>query len=382
MRILHLCLSSFFIDNYSYQENLLPKYHVKQGHEVAVIASLFTFDEKGKGTLLNEPSIHQDANGFKVYRLDYKKPKRWNRLFRHYQNLYDTIEEENPDIIFSHGVSFGDARIVRKYLIRHPHVILYADSHTDNVNSAKNWLSKHILHPIIWRRTAKILEPYMKKCWGVTPLRCQFLKDVYHINPSLVEFLPMGVDDELIPSDRDSVRSRICKELGLGEDDMLFFTGGKIDRLKNTHVIVEALQELNNPQLHLVICGVLTPEMDYLKESINASKNIHYLGWCDAERVMDCMVAADFACFPGTHSTLWEQAVGVGLPMICKHWDGMEHVNVNGNCLFIQGEDVKEMEKCIHILTKTESFCEIKALAKKASESFLYSNISRKAIGV
>ena len=33
MRILHMCLGSFFVDNYSYQENILPKYHKALGNE-------------------------------------------------------------------------------------------------------------------------------------------------------------------------------------------------------------------------------------------------------------------------------------------------------------------------------------------------------------
>ena len=44
MKILHLMLACFYIDKYSYQENYLPKYHKKQGHDVEIIASLFTFE--------------------------------------------------------------------------------------------------------------------------------------------------------------------------------------------------------------------------------------------------------------------------------------------------------------------------------------------------
>ena len=74
MKIVHLCLSSVFIDNYSYQENMLPKYHKLSGNEVTVIASLVTFDTFGKYTLLNEPSVKIDNAGFKVIRLEYLKP--------------------------------------------------------------------------------------------------------------------------------------------------------------------------------------------------------------------------------------------------------------------------------------------------------------------
>ena len=380
MRILHLCLGNFFIDNCSYQENLLPKYHVLQGHEVTVIASLFTYDEKGKGTYLQEPSRYEDKNGYRVIRLAYKTPIRWNRFFRHYKGLLRTIEEINPDIIFSHNVSYGDTGVVRAYLRKHPNVKLFADNHADYINSSKNLLSKYILHPIIWRHYVKMIEPFMTRCYGVTPLRCEFLIKEYRINPSIVHYLPLGIDDELIPKNRESVRSSIRKEVGIGEDDFLIFTGGKIDRLKNTHYLIEALSRINNPRMHLIVCGVLTPEMDFLKQKIESDVNIHYLGWCDAERVMNCMVASDLACFPGTHSTLWEQSVGIGLPAIFKHWDGMSQVNVNGNCVFVTGDNVEELEHAIVELFFTERYQELRIKAKKASSSFLYSHIAQIAI--
>lgn len=380
MRILHLCLGNFFIDDYSYQENMLPKYHVMQGHEVMMVASLFTFDKNGKGAFLQRPSRYQDKNGFTVVRLGYKKPTKWNRFFRHYQGLKEVIEEFHPDVIFSHNVSYGDTMIVAKYAQTNPRVKIFADNHADYVNSAKNWCSRHILHPIIWRYYAKKLEPYLTKCYGVTPMRCRFLKEMYHYSSDLVEYLPLGVDDSLIPADREEVRMRLRQEFKLNEGDFLIFTGGKIDRLKNTHLLIDALSQLNNPRLHLVICGVLTPQMEYLKESIVSNDNIHYLGWCDAERVMNCLVASDLACFPGTHSTLWEQSVGVGLPSIFKRWPEMDHVNVNGNCCFVEGDTADELANVIAMMIEKENYEHIKALAKESAKLFLYSEIAKKAI--
>lgn len=72
MKIVHLCLSAFFIDNYSYQENILPKYHVKMGHVVTVIASLFTYNKEGKGCMLEGYTEYDDRNGYHVVRLPYK----------------------------------------------------------------------------------------------------------------------------------------------------------------------------------------------------------------------------------------------------------------------------------------------------------------------
>ena len=380
MRVVHLCLGAFFIDGYSYQENLLPKYHVKQGHDVTVIASLETFDKEGRRTVLSSPSSYRDKNGFDVIRLAYKKPYRWNRLFRHFVGLQDAIESVAPNIIFIHGACFGDTPIVRRYLNKHPSTKLFVDSHADWINSAKNWLSLNILHPIIWRHYSKVIEPYMTKCFGVTPMRCRFLKEMYHVNPEIIEYLPLGVDDEMIPKDKDCVRNSIRNELGVNKTDFLILTGGKIDKLKNTHILLKAFEKLNNPHVHIVICGVLTHEMECLKETIDANHNIHYLGWCNAGRVMDCMIASDLACFPGTHSTLWEQTVGVGLPAIFKRWSEMEHVNINGNCIFVKGDDIEELKSVIASLLFTEDFRKMQELASDASHSFLYSEISKKAI--
>ena len=378
MKIVHLCLSCFYIDNYSYQENMLPKYHVKMGHEVTVIASSFSFDEKGKGCYLTVPSVRMDNNGYKVIRLAYKKPLKVNRILRRYENFYDTLVAEKPDLIFAHGVNMGDNLLLIKYLKSNPHVKLYGDHHGDYINSATTFLSKNVLHKIIWRYYVKKLEPFLIKCFGVTPMRCRFLKEMYHLNPDIVEFLPMGVDDEAIPNNRLEVRKDIRNELGVPADAFLIITGGKIDMRKNTHVLLEAINRINNPNLHLVICGVLSPEMEYLKERFDS--NIHYLGWCNAERVMECMVAADLACFPGTHSTLWEQAVGVGLPAILKRWEEMTHMNVNDNCLFVDGENLEELQYTIKQMLSKDFYNKQKQKSIIAKTSFLYSDIAKKAI--
>ena len=352
MKIVHLCLSAFYIDNYSYQENMLPKYHVKQGYDVTVIASLFTFSEEGKGIYLSKPSEYVNKDGIKVVRLDYERPfYKINRFLRRYHHFSTTLEEEKPDIIFSHNVSTADMATLKSYMVKHPQVILYADNHADYINSGKNVLSRHILHPIIWRHYATLIEPYVRIFYGVTPMRCRFLTEMYRIPQDKVAFLPMGVDDESIPNNRLAVRQSVRDELGIPSHATVIITGGKIDHLKNIHVLVKAFTALEIKDLHLMICGVLTQEMAYLKDVFDTNENIHYLGWCNAARVINCMVASDIACFPGTHSTLWEQSVGVGLPSIFKRWNDMEHVNVNNNCLFVQGEDADELVSAISLMT-------------------------------
>ena len=49
MKIVHLCLGCFFPDNYSYQENMLPKFHKELGYDVKVLD--YSEIVKGEGSV-------------------------------------------------------------------------------------------------------------------------------------------------------------------------------------------------------------------------------------------------------------------------------------------------------------------------------------------
>lgn len=382
MKIVHLCLGNYFIDNYSYQENILTKYHVKMGYDVVVIADLYTFDENGLGVIKGKPKTYFNSDGVKIIRLGYRNPRFIGQFFRKFNGVKQAIESEAPDIIFCHNLQFGDTGVIVNYLKRHPTVVLYADNHGDYINSARNWVSKYIKHKLLWKYYVKKIEPYIKIVYGVTPSRCRFLKEMYNIASTKIDFLPMGVDDSVIPQNRSQVREVIRKELSISEDQIIIMTGGKIELRKNTHLLFEAFERLSDHNVHLVVCGTFTPEVVFLEQKMRRNNRVHLLGWCSPERVMNVMVASDFVCFPGTHSTLWEQSVGLGLPAIFKYWKEMDHVNINGNCIFVTGEDVGEILNAINLLSNRENYLKYKALSESAATSFLYSNIAKKAIGL
>ena len=146
MKIVHMCLGCFFPDNYSYQENMLPKFHKELGYDVEVIASLVTFDKNGKGTFLPKGSTYQNEYDIKVTRLDNKNPLKIYRKMKRFIGTYQALERANPDILFIHGCQFMDMDEVVKYLKKHKTVRVYVDNHADFSNSGTNFFSKNILH--------------------------------------------------------------------------------------------------------------------------------------------------------------------------------------------------------------------------------------------
>ncbi len=382
MRVLHICLASFFVDNYSYQENLLPKYHKLAGNDVAVIASLFTFDENGKGAFLEKGGAYENEYGIQVTRLEYSKEK-WAKRFRYYEGTYSAVEKFDPDVIFIHGIQFMDIKKIVKYLKKHPEVTVYADNHADFSNSATNFFSKNILHKIFWKHCAKKIEPYVKRFYGVLPARVEFLRDVYGLPEEKIELLVMGADDEKVEKAQNEENIKeLRKKYNILDEDFLVMTGGKIDKWKTqTLLLMDAVNNIDNKNLKLIVFGSVVPE---LKEEIEkrCSDKVQYIGWIKAEDSYKYFASCDLAVFPGRHSVFWEQVCGQGKPIVAKKWHGTTHIDMDGNCIFLNEDSEEEIRTVIsELINDKEKYEEmLKCAEQKGKETFLYSNISKRSI--
>lgn len=384
MKVVHLCLGSFYPDNYSYQENLLPKFHKELGYDVEVIASTQSFDEHGKVCYLQNTGTYQNEFDIRVTRIPYKtQSKIWKKL-RRYQGCYDALKKANPDIIFVHGGQFLDIDQVVKYVKEHPKVVVYVDNHADFSNSATNWFSKNILHKVIWRHCEKEIEPYTKKFYGVLPVRVDFLKDVYRLPASKCELLVMGADDGLVKDAVDShARENIRKQYNIADNDFLIMTGGKIDKWKTqTLLLMQAIQNIHSENVKLIVFGSVTQELEEKVKRLADGQKVQYIGWVQSKDSYKYFAAADLVVFPGRHSVFWEQVTGQGIPMLVKDWPGTHHVDLGGNVAFLENDCVEEIQKKIEeLLDNPDEYKKMKEVAmEKGMKVFSYRNIAKRAL--
>ena len=384
MKILHLCLGCFYIDNYSYQENMLPKFHKQMGYDVEIIASTVSFNSSGKGCHV-EAGSYENEYGIHVTRLPYFKflGNKIGKFLRIYNGTYEAIKGANPDIIFVHGCQFLDMKYVVKYAKKHK-VTIYVDNHADFSNSATNWLSKNILHGLVWRHCAQIIEPYTDKFYGVLPVRVDFLKNVYHIPEQKCELLVMGADDDLVEkANADSVKSTIRNQLGIKDNDFLIITGGKIDQWKTqTFLLMEAVKRIQMQNVKLVVFGSVVDELKEKMNNLVDGEKIQYIGWITSTDSYKYFAASDLVVFPGRHSVMWEQVAAQGIPMIVKQWEGTTHIDLKGNVLFLKEDSVDEIEKTlIKVLTDDNQYLSMRKCAReKGMEFFSYKNIAARSI--
>ena len=362
----------------------MTKYHKKLGYDVDVIASLKMFDQNGQLTVLRDASSYQNQDGVFVVRLRYRRPVCLYQRFRRYIGFRQALEHSAPDVIFVHGCQFMDIDIIADYAKRHPDVRIYVDNHADFSNSAKNWLSRTVLHGVFWRRCAKVIAPYTQKFYGVLPARVDFLENVYGLPAEQCALLVMGADDELVERARQSgARHRIRERFHIADDDFLVVTGDKIDRWKTqTVLLMQAVHAIRDRRVKLLVFGSVEDALKPQVEALADGERVQYIGWIPAEESYEFFEAADLAVFPGRHSVLWEQAAGQGTPMLVKDWAGTHHVDLGGNVRFLTEDSAAEIRAEIErLLEDPACFEAMRAVAReKGTEAFSYRQIARRAI--
>lgn len=381
MRIVHVCLANFYIEGWGYQENILTKYHARDGHEVLVLTSERMFSVPGPNAQKQERD-YLNPNGVHVKVLKYSDRYRWGARFRDYENVYGELEAFKPDVVFVHGAQFIAFKEVVKYCKDHRSIKFYIDQHADYYNTPVNTLKQKLVARYMYGHWIRKAAKLARKFWGVTPWRCQYLQEVYGVPKDKIGLLVMGGDDEEIHLEQaGQLRQEVRQTLGIPQDAFVVVTGGKIDRTKNIHLLAQAVRELNREDLHLIIFGQPNKEMEQTMAEFGKSVRCHTIGWVDASRVYDYYLASDLAVFPGTHSVLWEQACACGLPLIVKDWEGMRHVCLNGNARFLKEDSVAEIQRNLLQLLQTPGEYEtMKTAAYACRKEFLYSDIARRAI--
>lgn len=382
MKILHICLCGPVTDGWSYQDNLLPKFHRILGNEVTVIASRWVYDEKGRLTRTGK-SVYMNQDNVKVVRLESKYGTNTLSKFKFYHGLSASIKSCKPDIIFIHGCQFLDIMRIVKYAKEYPNVKIYVDNHADFSNSASNWLSRNILHKLVWRFCAQKIEPYTTKFYGVLPARVDFLADMYGLPRDKIELLVMGADDDLVATAKSAeARKSIRKKYGISNDDFLIMTGGKVDKNKpQTLLLMEAMQAIKTDKVKLIVFGTVSSEYT---ENFNEllGDNVIYAGWIQATETYKYFNAADLVVFPGLHSVFWEQVVGLGKPCLFKYIKGFTHVDLGGNCEFLYEDSAEEIKNKIQaLIDDTVRYKEMRRVAEnKGMDMFSYRAIAEKSL--
>lgn len=382
MKVIHIAPNAPYNESWGYQENLLPKFQAKLGHEVVLIITTMMHDDGKLKSVGVSDTISED--GFRVIRLPQiksKLPRLSDALAK--LDVYGLLVELKPDFVFFHGLVSPTIFQVVKYKKRkNPKCIIVQDNHLDyNIGfDPSASINKRVLG-LIYRLMHRRTDKYIDRVYGVTPWRKEFAERVMGVSSSKTDVLVMGADDDLISfNNKDEIRRNLRAKHGIEDDTFFIVSGAKIDRKKQIHILMAAVNGMDKVKL-LIFGNVMDDVRKELEQQL--SEQVIWVGWIDARETYMYFQAADLVFFPGQHSVLWEQACACKVPCVFAKWDGMNHVDVGGNADLVTPITKESIRKKILELKFTTRYREMKAIAESAAtDIFLYSNIAKKSLEI
>jgi len=372
IKILHIC--QYYNDGWGYQENLLPRYQAKLGHKVVVITSDRRPYYMGDGNPRIIGTGTFDDNGIRVERL----PIKWEfrNRFVVFKDLMNALEREKPDYIFHHGLTMPSLIVASKYKRKHLNTFLATDNHADLNISARNILWRNFYYRWFWRLKLSPLINNVDIIFGVTPARCYFPVHLLGVPLEKVRLLPIGADiDEVkkIHLNREVIRD----EFNIPKDDLIVIAGGKLNSKKGINRLIDALHNIEHQNIKLVLFGSLTDE---LKEKVSKSNKIIFVGWLNRQNTLKVLYSSDLAIWPGIHTTLIEDAIAVGTPILLRYHGSTSH-HIRGNGLYLFKGDVLEIYQSLKMLFDNKEVLEkMRINAIKQRDVLSYDQIAKESI--
>lgn len=390
MNIVHLSVNGPYTDGWGYQDNIIPKYHKKFGHNVTVIANNTKHSEIDGKIVNTNTGDYILPDGVRIIRVKKKKfiNQRYTEAYVNY-DVFAILCELKPDFIMVHGICSISALQVAKYVRRiNKDCIVVADTHQDYYNSKTSGGIKFRLYKYYLILMNNYMQKYYNKVYGITPDCIKLAQEFFKINNDKLELLPLGFDVDLVDFDeKNNIRTKIRDFYNISNEDLLIVTGGKLDQNKNTHLLMNVVANIEKENIKLIVFGnVMTEEYSRLLTNIEKKfpEKIKCIGFLSNEEIYNLYLAADVAIFPGTQSALWQQAIATGLALIVKKWPNVDYLDLGGNIKFLDIADENEiMKEILKIMDDKELLNKMKEVAiEKGRDFFSYEKISKRVLEI
>jgi glycosyltransferase involved in cell wall biosynthesis len=329
-----------------------------------------------------EPGSYVGNEGANVIRLPYSGPfpAVVRRKLRMHPGIDDILERIKPDAIMFHGLCGWELLTVARYVRRHPGVIFYADSHEDANNSARNFVSRHLLHRQYYKRIIQACLPQIAKVLCISLESMDFCHRQYGIPKEKLEFFPLG-GSILADSEYAEVRKRTREKFAFAGDEVVFLQSGKIDAKKKLGDSLRAFAKTSDPKLKFVVAGAISDSVAAeINPLIKDDSRVSFLGWKTSEELHELLCAADVYVQPGSQSASMQAALCCRLPVIVD--DVLSHEPfVEGNGWLVRnGEDLQKV--FLEIETDKGRLEAMSARSLEVARRLLdYSEMARRILG-
>ncbi len=258
-----------------------------------------------------------------------KKPTKLIQNYWALKQIRKIIREEGIDAVHVHNPMGGVVGRLAALLEKRVYIIYTAHGfHFYKGAPMVNWLLYYTAEKLLARCTDQLITINREDFQRAKKFRLR--------KNGKVSLIPgVGIDTERFAFFHDE-KLNVRRQLGIPEDAFYIISVGELNDNKNHKVIIEAVEQMNNPNVYYGICGRGEKKKE-LKELIKAKHledRVFLYGFRDD--IPSMLSAADCFAFPSIREGLGIaaiEAMAAGLPLITSDCRGTrEYVvdNVNG----------------------------------------------------
>lgn len=380
MKIVHI--EDFFHPNAGYQINILPKYMVKQGHEVTILTSEMDKIPEGLTVFFGKNNIEKydyeytESTGVNIIRLPIINFISGRAIFT--KALFEKVQSLKPDILYVHG---NDTLTAIRYLmkIKRLNYPIVMDSHmlemasVNKFNKIFRLIYRKFLTPKIIKNSIPIIrtqnDEYVKRFLGIPLKQCPWIS--------------VG-SDTLLFRKNEEIKLNLRKEYYINEKDFVVVYTGKLDESKGGLFLAQAFKKKINAQKNIVLVVVGNTNGEYGKEVEevfrNSENRIIRFPTQQYKDLPKFYQMSDLSVFPKQCSLSFYDAQACGLPVISeKNNINSDRLKYNNGYNFISGdiEDFRnKIMKCANMLENEYKEISNNAI-KFIDNNYNYENIAK-----
>ena len=314
LRILHL--TPYFAPAYAYGGVVralegLAEAQVSAGNTVRIVTSAAEQEKF---------PIRETLNGVEVYRVRNRWPqlRKWLNLSSP-SGLGELLEAlvAESDVIHCHEFRTVENWILKRYLnqVKKPVPVVLSPHGTLTYSTGRR-LAKRIWDATLGRRIVNLFDHVV--C--LTPDEGDQVQNLWRLlgqTPRPTSVIPNGVQPEIFSAElRANLRRKFRERLQIDQKPTLLFMG-RLHQRKGVSLLAQAIQQLDNFDMQLLIAGPDEGEGKQLRDV--SDERIKLLGYLSGEDRLAALAAADGFVLPavgeGLSMALLE-ALAAGLPAI------------------------------------------------------------------
>ncbi len=306
--------------------------HIAQFHQPLIdwlTDNGHSVDVAAKDNLKFKPNLHLSVSGA-VHNVPFERSPFSLKNIKAYKVLKKLIDSGNYDVVHCNTPVGGIlARMAANSKRKKGELTVIYEAHGFHFfrgGSKKNWL--------LWYPIEKWFSRYTDVLITINQMDHSLAKDKFKAKK--VKYIP-GVGLDLSRFESAEKDTDLRAEFGLSEETKIVFSVGELNKNKNHKVIIQALAELNDPNIHYFLAGngPLKDELVELAERLTIANKVHFLGY--RRDIPSLLKNADVYAFPSLREGLGMasiEAMATGLPIVTSNRHGINDYSENGKTGF------------------------------------------------